>query len=513
MAVKKRRSIYLTTPIYYPNDAPHLGTAYTTLATDILNRWSKLNGRKSFFLTGLDEHGQKIENAAHRQGLKPQALVDKQAEVFEATFGKLNIKYDRFIRTTDEDHINTVREILNKVYSMGDIYKGKYYGLYCIDCESYYTERDLDKGNCRIHKRPAELLSEECYYFRLSKYRDWLLQYYEENPNFIQPANRYTEIINIVKEGLEDLNISRSSFKWGIPLPFDKAHITYVWFDALLNYISGIDFLTHPDKFEKFWENAVHLIGKDILRFHAIIWIAMLKSIGIKPPEKIFAHGFWTINGQKFSKSLGNAVSPDYLVDSYGLDPLRYYMFRAFPFGADGNFSELDLIQRNNSELAKGLGNLVQRTTKMIEKYCAKTIPLSDFSGKSEQEIAEKASLIVSEISRAMENIDFHKVLTHIWEFIAELNIYTNARAPWILAKNGEIKLLHTTLATLSEGLRFVSVLVSPFMPDSSQEICNRIGLSTIPKIQDLRWGSNLAGKVVNSGNPIFPLLKVRIAE
>jgi methionyl-tRNA synthetase len=500
--------VYFTTPIYYPNDVPHIGTAYTTIAADILTRWMRLSGREAFLLTGLDEHGKKIETAAAKRGLSPQMMVDEQAEIFKETFISLNIKYDRFIRTTDADHALVVREILNRVYTQGDIYKGVYEGLYCVDCEAYYTEKELNQGNCPVHHRPVELLREDCYYFRLSNYRDWLLQLYNEHPEFIQPSSRRNEVINFISGGLEDLNISRSNFSWGIPLPFDKTHVTYVWFDALLNYITGIGYLQQPSQFARFWGNSNHLIGKDILRFHAVIFPAMLKSAGIAPPKRIFAHGFWTINGKKFSKSLGNAISPLYLIESYGLDPLRYYMFRAFPFGSDGDFSEADLVQRNNSELAQGLGNLVQRTTAMIEKYSQGIIPLAAQPGESEQKLIRASESVVKDVSIAMENLSLHKALDKTWNFIAQLNSYVNVREPWNLAQTDDSEALNTTLATLAEGIRFVATLTAPFIPDSSKIIAQRLGLADISLLDELIWGNSLAGKFIKHDVPIFPQLE-----
>jgi len=501
-------TIYFTTPIYYPTDAPHIGTAYTTIAVDILTRWMRLTGREVFFLTGLDEHGKKIETAAIKRGLTPQMLVDTQAEVFKETFSSLSIKYDRFIRTTDADHRRVVQEILSRVYSKGDIYKGVYEGLYCVDCEAYYTEKELKNGNCKIHLRPVELLREDCYFFRLSKYRDWLLDFYERHPEFIQPQSRRNEVKSFVSEGLDDLNISRSNFTWGIPLPFDEKHVAYVWFDALINYITGIGYLDQPALFSKFWQNSVHLIGKDILRFHTVIWPAMLKSAGIPPPRQVFAHGFWTVNGKKFSKSLGNAISPLHLVNSYGLDPLRYYMFRAFPFGADGDFSEVDLVQRNNSELAQGLGNLVQRTTGMIEKYCEGIIPMAADIDELEQKLALKANSVVEDVGRAMDEFALHKALERIWGLISQLNAYANVRKPWVLAQKKETQVLHTTLVTLSEGIRLLAMLIAPFMPESSQEISRRFCLTDVDCIGEFGFVNTLSGNVVKHETPIFPILK-----
>jgi methionyl-tRNA synthetase len=503
----------VTTPIYYPNDIPHIGTAYPTVAADIYARWSRLCGRETFFLTGTDEHGKKIENVARKRGVTPQEMVDELSEEFKATFGKLEISNDRFIRTTDEDHVRVVRHILARVHERGDIYKGTYEGLYCVECEAYYTPNDLKDGRCPLHLKPAEVLKEDCYYFRLSQYRDWLLRYYEANPDFIMPETRRREVVSFVEGGLEDLCISRSTFRWGIPVPFDEGHITYVWFDALINYVTGVGLLDEPERFGRFWPAATHIIGKDILRFHAVIWPAMLESAGLPPPRRIFAHGFWMVNGRKFSKSLGNAILPGYLVERYGLDPLRYYMFRETPFGADGDFSEANLVGRNNSELAQGLGNLVQRTAAMIVKYRDGVIPAAPNAGELEHDLARAAGATLGKVAEAVEGLSFKDALEAIWEYISHMNVYVNARAPWALAKRGEEAELDTVLAHLAEGLRFLSVLVSPFMPDSGRSIAERIGLGDVPSAAALTWGASLAGKRAAQGPTLFKMLEPPVEE
>lgn len=498
---------YVTTPIYYPNDVPHIGTAYPTVAADVIARWSRLGGRETFFLTGTDEHGKKIENAALKRGLTPQQLVDELSTAFVSSFRELDVAYDRFIRTTDEDHVRLVQEILQRCRERGDIYKGVYEGLYCVECEAYYSAEDLENGCCPVHMKPVELLIEDCYYFRLSNYREWLLQYYEEHPNFILPQSRHKEVVSFVSAGLDDLCISRSSFKWGIPFPFDTDHITYVWFDALLNYITGIGFLDQPTKFEEFWPEVTHIIGKDILRFHGVIWPAILKSAEIPTPKRIFAHGFWMINGHKFSKSLGNSILPNYLIARYGLDPLRYYLFRECPFGEDGNFSEANLVRRNNNELAKGLGNLVQRVITMIVKYREGIVPVSGVGEEPELEIEKAADSVVIEVSAALANLALNKALEAVWGYVTRLNIYANTRQPWILAKHEDSASLDTTLAHLAEGLRFLSTLISPFMPASGAAIALRVGLEDVPQIGDLIWGGSLAGKRVEAGPALFKML------
>jgi len=358
------KKFYITTPIYYPNDMPHIGHAYTTVAADVLTRWNKLLGKDVFFLTGTDEHGKKIENVAKSHNKTPKEFVDELVPKFKEAWKKLNIEYDYFIRTTDLQHEKVVQEILQKIYDKGDIYLGQYEGYYCTGCEAYYTEKDLIDGCCPIHKKKIELLKEESYFFKLSKYQKKLLDLYEKNPEFLLPKNRKKEVINRVKEGLNDLSISRTSFKWGIELPFDKKHIAYVWADALTNYYSA----TRINGKEKFWPADVHLIGKDILWFHAVYWPAILLAAGIKLPKTIFAHGWWTFNNEKISKSFGKVINVDELISIAGVDSARYFLLRNTTFGDDGDFSEKALIDRHNNELADKLGNLVSRVSALIEK-------------------------------------------------------------------------------------------------------------------------------------------------
>ena len=504
---------YITTPIYYPNDLPHLGTAYPTIAGDIMARWYRLCGRETFFLTGTDEHGRKIQDAALKRGRSPKQLVDELSQAFKTTFEHLNISYNRFIRTTDEDHARVVSELLAHVYARGDIYKGVYEGLYCVECEAYYNAGDLVDECCPLHLKPPEVLKEECYYFRLSKYQTWLLDYYRQHPDFILPGSRYNEVVSFVEGGLEDLCVSRSTFSWGIPLPFDDRHIAYVWFDALINYVTGVSFLDEPTKFSKFWPTATHIVGKDILRFHAVIWPAMLKSVGLPAPRRVFAHGFWTVNGKKFSKSLGDVINPDHLIEKYGLDPLRYYMFRAFPFGADGDFSEINLVQRNNSDLANGLGNLLQRTISMLTKYCHGEVPSPGSPGETENELTNAAASIVTEVTLAFENLAFSKALDAIWEFIRKLNVYVNTHKPWLLARDNEQASLERTLAHAAEGLRFLSTLITPFMPDAGNTMAQRLGLSEVPEVASLVWSNTLAHAHVREGPPLFKMLELPVSE
>jgi methionyl-tRNA synthetase len=500
---------FVTTPIYYPNDVPHIGTLYSTVAADVCARYARVRGKDAYMLTGTDEHGKKIQNAAREDGKNPQRFVDELSEQFKVAFERLDIRFDRFIRTTDPDHVEVVQRILQRLYEQGDIYEGTYEGHYCVECEAYYKEKELEEGCCPTHEKPVEWLSEDCYYFRLSKYGDWLLDHLERNPDFVRPEPRYNEVKNIVEEGLEDLCISRSTFDWGIPVPFDDDHIAYVWFDALINYLTGAGYLHDPEVFKNRWPTATHIIGKDILRFHAVIWPAMLRAADIDPPQQVFAHGFLTVDGRKLGKSLDNVAQLDYLVENYGVDPLRYYLFRAFSFGTDGDFSQSELVERNNTELANELGNLVRRATTMIERYRDGIVPSSATLHDSERELKALVEEVVNQVSRAMEEMAFQQALEATWEFVRGLNAYLNEREPWILAEDGREQQLDTVLAFLAEGLRQVAVLTYPFIPESSEAIAQRVGLEEVPLAETLVWDDHLAGCRVEVGPVLFEPLEV----
>ena len=443
------KKFYVTTPIYYPNDIPHIGHAYTTVAADVLARWHKLSGEKVRFLTGTDEHGKKIQVAAEKQGKTPKEFVDELVPKFKEAWKKLDIKYDRFIRTTDKDHEKKVQEILQKVYDKGDIFLGEYEGYYCTGCEAYYTEKDLENGCCPIHKTKIEKLKEPSYFFKLSKYQKKLLEFYKKNPEFISPLFRKKEIINRVEEGLQDLSISITNFNWGIQLPFDKKHVCYVWFDALLNYYSGAD---------GFWPADIHLVGKDILWFHSVIWPAMLLSAGIELPKKVFAHGWWTFGKEKISKSRGKVINVDELVGIAGVDAVRYFFFRETPFGEDGDFSENALIERYNNELADKLGNLVSRVAALDEKYDVE---------KTENKLLKKLKL--KEIKNHFEKIEIDKALNEIFAFIDSCNEYVQSKKPW---ETQDKKVLYE----LSDSIKAIAILLSPFIPETSEKIAKQFG-------------------------------------
>lgn len=463
--MKTKNKFYVTTPIYYPNDIPHIGHAYTTIAADVLARWNKISRKDVFFLTGTDDHGKKIAEAARKKGKSPKKFTDELIPKFKDAWKKLNIRYDRFIRTTDKDHEEVVSEILQKVYDKGDIYKGQYEGLYCVGCEAYYTEKDLDNGKlCPIHKTEVEAIKEESYFFRLSKYQNKLLDFYRKNPDFISPENRRKEIINRVEEGLNDLSISRVNFDWGIPLPFDKEHVCYVWFDALFNYYSA----TREKEKKGFWPADVHLIGKDILWFHTVYWPAFLMSSGIALPKKVFAHGWWTFDKEKISKSRGKVINVDELVKITGVDSARYFLLRATPFGDDGDFSEKALIERHNNELADKLGNLVSRVSGLIEKYGIE---------KTENNLIKKLKL--KSIEKHLDNLEFDKALNEIFAFIDSCNEFVQKKKIW-KTKNKK------DLFQLKESILKIAEFLSPFIPESTEKIKKQFNAKKIKKSKPL---------------------------
>ena len=463
-----KEKFYVTTPIYYPNDIPHIGHAYTTIVADVLARWNEVKGKEVFFLTGTDDHGKKIADTAEKAKKDPKKFTDELVPKFKDAWKKLNIKYDRFIRTTDKDHEKVVSEILQKVYDKGDIYKGEYEGLYCTGCEAYYTEKDLEDGKCPIHKKKVDLLKEESYFFKLSNYQDKLLDFYKKNPDFISPKKRRQEIVNRVKEGLRDLSISRASFDWGIPLPFDKKHVCYVWFDALFNYYSA----TRVKGKEKFWPADVNLIGKDISWFHTVYWPAFLMSLGVKIPDKVFAHGWWTFDSEKISKSVGKVINVDELISIAGVDSARYFLLRATPFGDDGDFSEGALIARHNDELANKLGNLVSRVSSLAEKYGLNEVDFKEIDADVH------ISNVVKDVGELIDRFEFDKALNSIFAFIDTLNQFVQDKKIWETGSKED-------LFELVTGIRAVSVLLWPFIPQTSEKIAKQFGFDiSLEKIE-----------------------------
>jgi methionyl-tRNA synthetase len=477
-----KKVFYITTPIYYINASPHIGHAYTTIASDVCSRYWKLRGKEVFFLTGTDEHGQKIEEAAKAVNKEPQEFADGIVDQYKKLWQSLNINYNKFIRTTDDIHKKTVQKIFDIMYQKGDIYKGEYKGLYCIPCETYILETELADKNKKICPecgRELKYVSEKSYFFKLSKYQDDLLNYFKENKSFLSPSFRSKEMINFIKTGLKDLCITRTAVSWGVTSPIDPDQCIYVWFDALINYISAIGYLdfieNKPSDFQKIWPADIHFVGKEIYKFHTVIWPAILLSLGLPLPKKVFGHGWWTFEGEKMSKSKGNAIDPYKVINQFGRDTLRYFVLREVPFGNDGDFCMKNLTERYNGELANELGNLFSRTLKMLEKYCDGIIP----DVNPEKNILwDKSIEVIKEYEDNMENIDFYKALNKIWELIRISNKYIEDEAPWKLAKdiNNKSK-LNNILFNLLATMKIIATLLAPFMPDSSDKMLKQLGL------------------------------------
>lgn len=504
------KSFYITTPIYYPNAAPHVGTAYSTIVCDVVARYKRLTGYDVKFLTGVDEHGQKIQEAADKNGYTPQQWVDKMSLNFTTLWEKLNISNTDFMRTTQERHINSVREIVKRVNDNGDIYKGEYWGKYCVSEETFVPENQLVDG--KYMGKEVIDVKEVSYFFKLSKYEDALLKYIEEHPEFIKPEGKKNEVVAFIKQGLQDLSISRTTFDWGIPLELEEGHVIYVWFDALTNYLTGAGFAKDPEEFANVWTNGTvnHVIGKDILRFHAIIWPAMLMSAGIKLPETIAAHGWWTVEGEKMSKSLGNVVNPAEEVEKYGLDPFRYYLMREATYGQDADYSKRAMVQRINSDLANDLGNLLNRTIGMQKKYFDSKVVLNEVTDTFDAEIKALWEEVLVNIEKRMNEYQFSEALKEIWKFISRMNKYIDECEPWKLAKDEDSKdRLSTVMYNLVEGLYKIAALISPFMPDTAQKMLNQLGLEVDAekmKLEDVKaWGAYPVEGKLNAAEPIFP--------
>ncbi|VVB61722.1 Methionine--tRNA ligase [uncultured archaeon] len=497
-----KKKFYITTPIYYVNAPPHIGHAYCTTAADVLARWHRLKGEDVFFLTGTDEHGEKVQEAAKRGGKTPKEFVDALVPKFKDTWQNLNITNNKFIRTTDTEHEKGVIEFIKKVNKAGDIYKGMYEGWYCVPDETFFTELQLVNGKCPVCGRDVKKVKEDSYFFRLSKYQKPLLEFYKKNPEFLSPAHRAQEIINRVEGGLHDLSITRASFNWGIPFPLDKKHVTYVWFDALPNYITALGWPKGKD-FKKFWPADVHLIGKEINWFHTVIWPAMLMSAKIKLPKKVFAHGWWTVEGEKMGKSRGNVVDPNVLVQNYGADAVRYFLLREVPFGMDGDFSEAALVARINSDLADDLGNLLMRTLAMTEKYFEGKVPEISKKEINASELRKQAD-ILDALDSKMDSLEFSEALQLIWNFVRHCNKYIADVKPWELQKQGKKKELAVAIYGLLESLRIAAVLVSPFMPSKSAEILSQLSLPGKVSIKDAKWGMLKPGTKIAKGDILF---------
>jgi methionyl-tRNA synthetase len=471
-----KKTYYLTTPIYYINDVPHIGHAYTTCAADVMARYKRVHGHDVFFLTGVDEHGQKAEKAAIEQGIRPQELADRMVPTFTDLWQLLTITNTGFIRTTSADHRKVVQHLFERMLAKGDIYLGEYEDWYCVPCESYFTELQAKEGMCPDCGRPLERLKEESYFFKMSRYGDELLQYLDDYKDFVMPEIRYNEVASFVKGGLRDLSISRTTFTWGIPVPGNPKHVVYVWFDALTNYLTGIGFLKDQELFEQFWPCDAHLIGKDILRFHAVYWPSFLMSAGIELPRHVFAHGWWTVDGQKMSKSVGNVVDPTEVAKTYGVDEFRFFMFREVPFGLDGDFSRDAIVTRINGDLANDFGNLVSRSVNMIEKFLKGKVEIPDRSGGSDAHLIERTETLVAEYEKEMEIFSFYKALGSVFELTALLNKYIDTEAPWKLAKENPDR-LPSVLYNIWNGVRIATLLLYPFMPSKTGQVWKALGI------------------------------------
>lgn len=472
-----KEKYYITTPIYYPSANFHIGHCYTTIIADSIARYQRLKEKDVFFLTGTDEHGQKIENKAKEKGVTPKEYVDEIVENAKDLWKSLGISYDKFIRTTDEYHEKAVQKIFDKLYEQGDIYLDKYKGLYCTPCESFWTETQLVDGKCPDCGREVSLVEEESYFFRLSKYQKRIEELYKTNPEFIKPESRKNEMINnFLKPGLEDLCVSRTTFSWGIPVSFNPKHVIYVWIDALTNYITALGYLSDDNSlFKKYWPADLHLVGKEIVRFHAIIWPALLMALDLPLPKQVFGHGWLKIDGGKISKSLGNYKDPREYIDKYGVDAVRYYALREVSFGSDGNFSEEALIARTNADLANTLGNLLNRTIAMTNKYFDGVISNSKVNEEIDKELINKASNLKSVVDKNMEKLYISDALEEIFNFLRECNKYIDDTTPWVLAKEEKKERLQTVLYNLLESIRISSVLLTPFMPTTTEKIFKQL--------------------------------------
>ncbi len=508
---EEQKRFYITTPIYYPSANLHIGHAYCTVMADTMTRYKRMQGYETYFLTGSDEHGQKIERVAKAQGVTPIEYTDKIVATFQDLWKRLLISNDDFIRTTQPRHMEVVQQIFKTIYEKGDIYKSEYEGHYCTPCETFFTERQLVDGNCPDCGRPTELIKEESYFFKMSKYQDRLLQYIEDHPDFIQPTARRNEMISFIKQGLEDLCISRTTFDWGIPVPINDKHVIYVWFDALTNYISALGYGTdHDELFQKFWPANIHLVGKDIARFHAIIWPCILMAADLPLPKQIFGHGWVLLNSGKMSKSKGNVVDPNVLLDKYGVDAIRYFLLREISTGSDGYYSEEALVKRINTDLANDFGNLVSRTVAMIDKYFEGAVPAPADTPASQfdAELKELALSVGNEAAACLEKMDFPNALAAIWKLISRANKYIDETAPWVLAKDESQKsVLGTVLYNLMESIRISTILLAPFMPLVPGKVAEQTGQALEGRAwaDGCVWGQVETGVKVCKKDAIFP--------
>lgn len=512
---KDKGTYYITTPIYYPSSNLHVGHTYCTVMADAMARFKRLCGYDVRFLTGTDEHGQKIETLAKAKGVTPQAYVDEVVDGIKKLWKTMEISYDDFIRTTESRHVKRVQKIFMKMYENGDIYKSEYEGLYCTPCESFWTESQLVNGCCPDCGRPVQAAKEEAYFFKLSKYADKLLDLFEKDPKFLQPESRRNEMTSFIKQGLDDLCISRSTFDWGIPVPIDEKHVIYVWLDALTNYITALGYPDEPELYEKYWPANVHLVGKEIVRFHSIIWPAMLMSAGLPLPKQVLGHGWLLLGGEKVSKSkaakAADVVDPVILIDRYGIDALKYFLLREYTFGQDGVFTNEVMLKRMNYDLANDLGNLVSRTVSMIEKYCGGYVPAANTSDSTDEDLKAVAIGAASKVEEQMDKFSFNMALEEIWILVRRANKYIDEKMPWALAKEPERKAeLDTVMHNLAEAIRIISILIEPFMHTTSKEIRKQMGLWYSEAVWEDAFAFDMMnGEQVKKGSAIFPRLDI----
>ena len=516
------RSFYATTPIYYVNAEPHIGHTYTTVMVDSVSRYHRLAGEKTYFLTGTDEHGEKVAEVANARGVSAQEIADQYSDAFRGAWESIGFSYDRFIRTTDRDHVRVVQDILQKVHDAGEIYFKEYEGLYCVGCERFLTERDMEDGLCRDHEREPEKRVEANYFFRMSAHFEWLIGTIESRPDFIRPERYKNEVLGMLRDesGLGDLCISRpkSRLEWGIELPFDRDYVCYVWFDALINYLTAIGYPDGPD-FEDLWGASEHFIGKDILKPHAVFWPTMLRAIGLPPYRHLNVHGYWNVDDRKVSKSLGNMISPLIMREKYGFDAFRWFLLREMVYGLDSNFSETALATRINADLANNLGNLVSRTLNMTARFAGSSVPQPGEPGPLEREVADAAPRTAARVDECVRRCEVHRALEAIVEFLDVVNRYLETREPWKAAKDpARANTVPTTLYTSCEALRVTALLIASFLPDTAPKILERLGIPDALESARLpddasRWGLLEPGTATSKGEPLFPRVELPDAE